>query len=145
MRMKRRYIVIAIAVAVVVGGVIFEFPGHKAQASRQDSSPIPTVAVALATRGPIRSSITLSGTFRPYQEVDVHAKVAGYIRHIYVDVGDKVKEKQILAILEVPELNAQVAGAKPTFSAARMRSAGRSKTSNERNQPTQPTIPPTHG
>ena len=53
----------------------------------------------------------MSGAFRPYQEVDVHAKVAGYIRHIYVDVGDKVKEKQTLAILEVPELNAQVAGA----------------------------------
>jgi RND family efflux transporter MFP subunit len=65
-----------------------------------------------ATRGPIRSAITLSGEFRPYQEIDVHAKVAGYIRHIYVDVGDKVKEGQTLAILEVPELSAQVAGAK---------------------------------
>jgi len=111
MRMKRSYIIVSLAVTAIVGWVIFEFPGHKAQASREDSSTIPTVAVALATRGRIRSSITLSGTFRPYQEVDVHAKVAGYIRHIYVDVGDKVKEKQILAVLEVPELNAQVAGA----------------------------------
>jgi RND family efflux transporter MFP subunit len=44
--------------------------------------------------------------------VDVHAKVAGFIRKIYVDVGDHVKAGQVLAILEVPELSAQVAGAK---------------------------------
>lgn len=111
MHLKRTYIFISVAVVVVVGWLVFEFPGHKAQASREDPSTIPTVAVALATRGPIRSSITLSGAFRPYQEVEVHAKVAGYIQHIYVDVGDKVKEKQTLAILEVPELSAQVAGA----------------------------------
>ena len=111
MRFKRSYIVITVAVITVVGWLLIEFPGHRARASREDQSMVPTVAVALASRGPIRSSITLSGAFRPYQEVDVHAKVAGYIRHIYVDVGDKVKEKQTLAILEVPELNAQVAGA----------------------------------
>src|SRR4029077_19158247 len=51
------------------------------------------------------------GEFRPFQDVDVHAKVAGYIKVIYVDVGDHVKEGQTLAILEVPELAAQLAGA----------------------------------
>lgn len=112
MRLKRRLIWSSLAVAVVVGIAIFEFSGRGAQASREDASTLPTVAVELATRGPIRSFITLSGEFRPYQEVDVHAKVAGYIRRIYVDVGDKVKEGQILAILEVPELNAQVTAAK---------------------------------
>ncbi len=111
MRWKRSYIAISVAIVAVVGWVIIEFPGRDAQASREDSSTVPTVAVALAAHGPIRSSITLSGAFRPYQEVDVHAKVAGYIRRIYVDVGDKVKDQQTLAILEVPELNAQVAGA----------------------------------
>lgn len=110
MRLKRSYIGLSLAVVAMAGWVIFEFPGNRAQARGEDPSTIPTVAVALATRGPIRSSITLSGAFRPYQEVDVHAKVAGYIRRIYVDVGDKVKEGQNLAILEVPELSAQVAG-----------------------------------
>jgi RND family efflux transporter MFP subunit len=37
--------------------------------------------------------------------------VSGYIRHIYVDIGDRVKQGQTLAILEVPELQAEVAGA----------------------------------
>lgn len=111
MRWNRSYTVISVAVVAVVGWAIFQFFGHRAEANREDPSAVPTVAVAQATRGPIRSSITLSGAFRPYQEVDVHAKVAGYIRRIYVDVGDKVKEKQTLAVLEVPELNAQVVGA----------------------------------
>jgi len=109
MQLKKRYILISLAVVLMVGAVVFEFSGRKADASREDESLLPTVAVQLATRGSIRSSITLSGDFRPYQEVDVHAKVAGYIRKIFVDVGDKVKEGQTLAILEVPELSAQVA------------------------------------
>jgi RND family efflux transporter MFP subunit len=46
--------------------------------------------------------------FIPYQEVDVHAKVAGYLKKIYVDVGDRVKQGQLLGVLEVPELNADV-------------------------------------
>ena len=69
------------------------------------------VAVALAERSSISDTITLSGEFRPFQEVDVHAKVAGYIRKIYVDVGDHVKTGQTLAILEIPELDAQLQGA----------------------------------
>ena len=44
--------------------------------------------MAVVERRPISSSLTLSGDFRPFQEVDVHAKIAGYIRKIYVDVGD---------------------------------------------------------
>ncbi len=119
MRLKRSYTVIVVVVVIVVAWVIFEYPGHRAEASREDSATIPTVAVTLAARSPIQSSITLSGAFRPYQEVDVHAKVAGYIRHIYVDVGDKVQEKQTLAILEVPELSAQVTGANADISRSR--------------------------
>ncbi len=115
MGLRQRFFWGSLAVLIVVGVTIWEFSGRQAQASREDASTLTTVAVQLATRGPIRSSITLSGEFRPYQEVDVHAKVAGYIRHIYVDVGDKVKEGQTLAILEVPELNAQLAAAKATL------------------------------
>jgi RND family efflux transporter MFP subunit len=112
MDVRQKLLLGSLAVVLVVGVAIVELPGRKAQAGPEDPSSLQTVAVQLATRGPIRSTITLSGEFRPYQEVDVHAKVAGYIRHIYVDVGDKVREGQALAILEVPELSAQVAAAK---------------------------------
>jgi RND family efflux transporter MFP subunit len=66
------------------------------------------VSVALARKTPLRSTLTLFGEFKPFQEVDLHAKVAGYIRTISVDVGDRVRAGQVLAILEIPELVAQV-------------------------------------
>ena len=63
-----------------------------------------TVAVASATRIDMRSSVNLTAEFEPYQEVDVMAKVSGYIREIKVDIGDRVAEGQLLATLEIPEM-----------------------------------------
>lgn len=68
-------------------------------------------AVARVDRHTIANSLTISGAFKPFQDVDVHAKVAGYIKVIYVDVGDHVKAGQTLAVLEIPELAAQLSGA----------------------------------
>src|SRR5262249_25508999 len=50
----------------------------------------------------------LMAEFRPYQEIDVHAKVAGYLKKIYVDVGDQVKQGQLLATLEIPEMTSDI-------------------------------------
>jgi RND family efflux transporter MFP subunit len=74
-----------------------------------NSSAAPA-AVARVERRTILNTLTISGEFKPFQDVDVHAKVAGYIKKIYVDVGDHVKDGQTLAVLEVPELAAQLAG-----------------------------------
>jgi RND family efflux transporter MFP subunit len=67
--------------------------------------------VVAATSGRIANQLTVAGVFQAFQEIDVHGKVSGYIRHIYVDIGDRVRQGQTLAILEVPELQAEVAGA----------------------------------
>lgn len=72
----------------------------KAAASDQP----PSVAVARAKREDIARKLTLSAEFRPFQEIDVMAKVAGYVRQINVDVGDRVRQGQLLAVLEVPEM-----------------------------------------
>jgi RND family efflux transporter MFP subunit len=74
-------------------------------------APPPIVSVATAHVGSIAEQLTVAGVFQPFQDVDVHGKVSGYIRHIYVDIGDRVHEGQTLAVLEVPELDAEVAGA----------------------------------
>jgi len=113
--MKRIYKIFAAVAAVLVLLVVFvRFSGKSAHAEQSKDSLQPA-AVAIVKRNPIIDSLTLSGAFRPYQQVDVHAKVAGYIKHIYVDVGDKVKEGQLLATLEIPELTAQVLGAEATI------------------------------
>jgi RND family efflux transporter MFP subunit len=79
---------------------------------------IPPAAVARVERRNVGSTLAIAGEFKPFQEVDVHAKVAGYIRQIYVDVGDHVKEGQTLAVLEVPELAAQLTGSEAAVRAA---------------------------
>src|SRR5579859_5316239 len=75
-------------------------------------------AVAPVERRNIANALVLSGEFKPFQDVDVHAKVAGYIRKIFVDVGDHVHEGQTLAELEIPELAAQLSGADAACRAA---------------------------
>jgi RND family efflux transporter MFP subunit len=62
-------------------------------------------------RGPIANTLSIAGEFLPLQEVELHAKVAGYIKKINVDIGDRVHRGNVLAVLEVPELAAQVQGA----------------------------------
>jgi RND family efflux transporter MFP subunit len=64
--------------------------------------------VATAQRGDISHILTLAGQFQPYQMVDVHPKVSGYMQRINVDIGDVVKKGDVLAVLEVPELKAQL-------------------------------------
>jgi RND family efflux transporter MFP subunit len=110
MRRRSTFMLVGVLVIAVLG--ILRFFGKSAKAGASAEPSLRPVAVALVTRRPVVNSLTLSGAFRPYQQVDVHAKVAGFIRKIYVDVGDHVKGGQVLAILEVPELSAQVAGAK---------------------------------
>jgi len=68
----------------------------------------PSARVAIAQKGNISHVLTLAGQFQPYQEVDVHPKVSGYMRKINVDIGDIVQQGQTLAVLEVPELKAQL-------------------------------------
>lgn len=62
------------------------------------------VAAARVTREDLYNEVTIPAEFRPYLEVELHAKVSGYVDQINVDIGDRVKANQLLAKLEVPEL-----------------------------------------
>jgi RND family efflux transporter MFP subunit len=71
----------------------------------------PRAAVVQVRRAPLSNTLSIAGEFLPYQEVELHAKVAGYIRNINVDIGDRVRKGQVLAVLEIPELTAQLQAA----------------------------------
>ena len=74
------------------------------EASTRPDQNVPAVAVATTKIEDLSRGIVLTAEFRPFQEVDVMAKVAGYVKEIHVDVGDRVKQGQLLAILEIPEM-----------------------------------------
>lgn len=104
-----------IAGAVVVGALllwgVFRRSKTEADDGHESGSGDPVAAVVKVERRNLGTPLTLAGAFKPFQDVDLHAKVAGYIKAIYVDVGSRVKEGQTIAVLEVPELQAQLAGA----------------------------------
>jgi RND family efflux transporter MFP subunit len=91
------------------------FSGCRAgRGSSNATADVPSARVAAAQRGDISRVLTLAGQFQPYQVVDVHPKVSGYMARINVDIGDVVHQGQTLAQLQVPELKAQLQSA--TFS-----------------------------
>jgi RND family efflux transporter MFP subunit len=108
--MRRRLWIVISAVVLVLAAAVFVWVGHP-RATTVEAAPGPPAAqVAVVQRGDINQVLTLAGQFQPYQVIDVHPKVSGFIRNIYVDIGDRVRQGQTLAVLEVPELRAQLAG-----------------------------------
>ncbi len=86
---------------------------HKSTPNVQADN-LPVAPVVLPQRAALSNRLEVAGELLPYQEVELHAKVSGYIRHIYVDIGDRVSQGQVLADLEIPELVAQVDEAQST-------------------------------
>jgi RND family efflux transporter MFP subunit len=112
MTRKRLWIVVAVLLAIVFS--VWRWMGHAHTEADDQNHPLDTetvAAVARAERHNVGNTLTIAGEFKPFQDVNIHAKVAGYIKVIYVDVGDHVKANQTLAVLEIPELAAQLAGA----------------------------------
>ena len=97
-------------VVLLIGGLIGAVTctscskAQNAQAEVLSVPDAPTVAVAKAAVENISRGLVLTAEFKPFQEIDVMAKVAGYVKKINVDVGDRVKEGQLLALIEVPEM-----------------------------------------
>jgi RND family efflux transporter MFP subunit len=96
---------VALLAAAIVAGLIvartWNLPAH---AQTSAAAAVPLVAVVKVDREDLYKEITIPAEFRPYNEVDLHAKVSGYVKRMNVDIGDKVKPGQLLAVLEIPEL-----------------------------------------
>ena len=112
MNISKRTAVLVVVIIVAAAAIWFGFNrrgDERADAASTNSvNDAPSAAVATVRLRPAVSSITVPGVFQAYQDVLIHAKVSGYIKQIFVDIGDRVHTGEVLAILEVPELNAQV-------------------------------------
>lgn len=81
---------------------------HAQSAAGAGLMVVPTAGVARVAREDLFKEVQYYAEFRPYEEVELHAKVSGYVGQMNVDFGDKVKAGQLLATLEVPELQADL-------------------------------------
>lgn len=70
-------------------------------AGAPDSTIVETFSL---TRGQLTTHLELPGELRPFQEVDLYAKVNSFVKHMFVDVGSKVYKGELLATLDAPEL-----------------------------------------
>jgi RND family efflux transporter MFP subunit len=68
-------------------------------------------------RGKLASALHIPGELVAYRDVDIYARVTSYIKKLNVDVGSEVKQGQLLAQAEAPELNAQLASAESKLKA----------------------------
>ena len=102
---------------LAAGGVVWFF-SRRATGFGPSSKPVApvTVAVVRIERSDFVRELTVQAEFRPLQEVELHAKVAGFLDRILVDIGDRVEVGQILAELEIPELNADLEHARAVVS-----------------------------
>ncbi len=72
------------------------------------SGPSVTVGVTKVVKKSLGRQITMSSELVPFEEIDVYAKESGYVKKLLVDYGSHVKAGEVMAILEIPELEAQL-------------------------------------
>ncbi len=74
------------------------------QQAKQVSRNVPAVLVTNPQTHPFSASLQITGTAKPNQSVKLYAMISGYLRQLKADIGTFVKEGQVLAVLENPEL-----------------------------------------
>src|ERR1700691_1984003 len=104
---KRSFSLLAIGLTLPAAMALVSC-SSKGKSQDASVSDIPSASVAEVKQGNITHTLSLAGQFQPYQVVDVHPKVSGFMVRINVDIGDKVRKGESLAVLEVPELQAQL-------------------------------------
>ena len=105
--MRRYHRILGFSILLICSSALLGC-GEEHKAAADDAASAPAAAVVKVARGNIADSLEIASEFQPFQEVDVYAKVSGYIQKLYVDYGTRVKQGQILAVLEIPELQQQL-------------------------------------
>src|ERR1700732_2908600 len=82
--------------------------GDARKAQAEDAAHAPSAPVVKVVRRDLNNELDIASEFQPLQEIEVYAKVSGYIKKLYADWGTHVKQGQILAELEIPELQQQL-------------------------------------
>src|SRR5690348_400440 len=101
MQSRWKPFVCAMCGLVILASIAFTLAcNSKVKAATEAPSVVQRAAVATVKRETVRNQLSIAGEFFPYQEVELHAKVAGYVRTIHVHIGDHVRAGQVLSVLE---------------------------------------------
>src|SRR3984893_12035428 len=105
--------VVAIAL-LSLARLIGWLPHHKRNKAvnakaRQQQNALPTVEVQAVHNASLEQEVTLPGTVTPLRAAHIYARVPGYLKARYADLGDRVRKGQLLGIISAPELDSSVA------------------------------------
>src|SRR5467141_4661159 len=106
--------VLVVVVGLGAGGIVADW--HLAASpspvnSTKADSP-PRVEVVRPRRATVSQRLQTNATLEAFEEADLFAKVSGYLSDVRVDIGDHVKAGQVLAVIDVPEMQQELAEAK---------------------------------
>ena len=93
--------------------------GSTAASSASTAASADTVQAFLLKTDTLKKTVELPGELLPYLQTDLFAKVQGYVQSMKVDIGDRVRKGQTLAVIEAPEVNTQVAQSMAALQAAK--------------------------
>ena len=102
-------ILLSIGLIAAAAGLLTSCGGSE-KASADSSAPVEGVSVGVTKVGrkSLGRTLTMSSELVPYQEIDVYAKESGFVKKLSVDYGSRVKAGQVMAVLEIPELQLQL-------------------------------------
>ena len=122
-RLRAKWLVITVIPGLLVGGVLFFgiFSRRKADASLRAVNAemaVTSVSVVQPKRAAPAQEIILPGSIQPFISSPIYARTDGYLKKWYFDIGSHVKAGQLLATIQAPEVDEQLAQARSTLATA---------------------------
>src|SRR5256712_3240867 len=114
-RRRHRFILMsggAMLLVALVGGFVPQVRQRQTAAADTKELAIPAVAVVSPTATTPRSGLNLPAEVKPWQEASIFARVNGYLKDWLVDIGAHVQKDQLLAEIDTPDLDQQLAQAR---------------------------------
>jgi RND family efflux transporter MFP subunit len=109
-----------IVIAIGLGGYLFISPeSESAFAANPAPAPVQTVETIRPIRADMARSFNTNGTLEAFETADLYPKVSGYLAEVRVDIGDRVRMGQVLAVISLPETEKELAEAEATVAAKR--------------------------
>lgn len=105
-------------VLILIASSLLLSCGNKEENKKQEEQPAPELETVSIKMEKLSSEMKVPAELTGFRQVDVYAKVPGFVKELNVDIGSEVRKGQLLIVLEAPEMGAQVAAAESRYKSA---------------------------